>query len=330
MRSSIVIALANLAAAGLLLLGARQALRWYRTGRNPLAGFLSATCAALALPPCAWALVLLGLPLVYNRDALHTALSDSLHYKRHYRATPRPHFVHVLTWSLRNQPLDVSFTRPAADLVGQRRPYRAQTTSHFLRARGCLAATNASFFTPYYAQTPLTYYPHSGEPVSTMGRYGQAGRILGKPWSDAIAYLTPTGAHFRPPQDGNQLLGVVEGRRYLVQHGQAAEIPASDPAPRTALSMADQRLQLVVVDGKLTGLTEGLTLQEMAALLIELGADTAIELDGGGSSTLVLANPQGKPQAANLLNHTRVPFRERPVGTHLGFSCRGDRPASAQ
>jgi len=49
-----------------------------------------------------------------------------------------------------------------------------------------------------------------------------------------------------------------------------------------------------------------------------LGAVTALNLDGGGSSTMVISTPAG----ARVLNapiHTRIPMRQRPVGNHLGL-----------
>jgi hypothetical protein len=60
-------------------------------------------------------------------------------------------------------------------------------------------------------------------------------------------------------------------------------------APRSALGITrDGRLLLVVVDGRQPELSTGLTLKETAIILRELGAYEAINLDGGGSSTLVI------------------------------------------
>lgn len=60
-------------------------------------------------------------------------------------------------------------------------------------------------------------------------------------------------------------------------------------APRTALGVTpDRKLLLVVVNGRQEGLSVGLTLEELAGLMIELGARDAMNLDGGGSSTLVV------------------------------------------
>lgn len=65
---------------------------------------------------------------------------------------------------------------------------------------------------------------------------------------------------------------------------------AGGRAPRTALGVTkDGRILLVVVDGRQQN-SIGLTLLEMAFLMQELGAESALNLDGGGSSEMVINN----------------------------------------
>lgn len=58
--------------------------------------------------------------------------------------------------------------------------------------------------------------------------------------------------------------------------------------PRTALGYNADTLFLVVADGRQPQYSTGLTLYELASLLIEFGATEAINLDGGSSSTFVV------------------------------------------
>ena len=44
----------------------------------------------------------------------------------------------------------------------------------------------------------------------------------------------------------------------------------------------------------------------------------AIELDGGGSATLVTEGEDGQPEVLSSPIHQRIPGRERPVANHLG------------
>lgn len=58
--------------------------------------------------------------------------------------------------------------------------------------------------------------------------------------------------------------------------------------PRTAVGIIDENhLVFVVVDGRQPGYSAGVTLPQLADILLGLGATTAYNLDGGGSSTMV-------------------------------------------
>ena len=65
--------------------------------------------------------------------------------------------------------------------------------------------------------------------------------------------------------------------------------------PRTAAGVTrdGRTLLLVVVDGRQPGWSIGATLPELASLLIEAGAWTALNLDGGGSTTMWRREPGG-------------------------------------
>jgi hypothetical protein len=57
--------------------------------------------------------------------------------------------------------------------------------------------------------------------------------------------------------------------------------------PRAALGLADDEILAVACDGRRSGVDAGLTMAELADVLADLGATDAINLDGGGSTTLV-------------------------------------------
>lgn len=60
-------------------------------------------------------------------------------------------------------------------------------------------------------------------------------------------------------------------------------------APRTVVGVrGDGALLLVVFDGRRPGVSEGVSLTEAADILVSMGAEDAMNLDGGGSSTMVV------------------------------------------
>ncbi|MCK2219152.1 phosphodiester glycosidase family protein [Actinomadura sp. ATCC 31491] len=98
---------------------------------------------------------------------------------------------------------------------------------------------------------------------------------------------------YRPkPADGGDVKAAVGGNWVLVKDGVAQN--STDPAahPRTAVGFsADGRtMHLLTVDGRQAD-SRGVTLNELAAMMIDLGAANAINLDGGGSSTLLAREP---------------------------------------
>jgi hypothetical protein len=59
--------------------------------------------------------------------------------------------------------------------------------------------------------------------------------------------------------------------------------------PRTAMGYTrDGRLIILAVQGRFPGLADGITLQEEARILLDLGCYEALNLDGGGSSCLLV------------------------------------------
>ncbi|TDV53899.1 phosphodiester glycosidase family protein [Actinophytocola oryzae] len=89
--------------------------------------------------------------------------------------------------------------------------------------------------------------------------------------------------------NGRQLL-VVDG--VVQKAGQGNNVPA---APRTALGFSrdGRRMFLLSADGRQPAFAEGLGLDELADMMVELGAYTAVNLDGGGSTTILAREPGG-------------------------------------
>jgi hypothetical protein len=86
---------------------------------------------------------------------------------------------------------------------------------------------------------------------------------------------------------------VLGGNPVLIAGGveQSQDLSGNDAffsrQPRTAVGVTgDGRMLLVVVDGRQPGYSVGMTLQELADLMQSLGAQNAINLDGGGSTTM--------------------------------------------
>ena len=111
----------------------------------------------------------------------------------------------------------------------------------------------------------------------------------------------------------------------LVTGGQVLpDLNDVDLHPRSAVGFSrnGRYLYLVVVDGRQPLYSEGMTLAELGEFMVSLGAQYAMNLDGGGSSTLVVEGPDGVPKVLNSPIDNYIPGRERPVANHLGIAVR--------
>lgn len=80
----------------------------------------------------------------------------------------------------------------------------------------------------------------------------------------------------------------------------------SDRHPRTAIAkLTSGQILLLTVDGRQPGVSVGMSLPGLAELLLEFGASEAINLDGGGSTTMVVKN--------KIVNRPSDQTGERPV-----------------
>jgi exopolysaccharide biosynthesis protein len=91
--------------------------------------------------------------------------------------------------------------------------------------------------------------------------------------------------------------------------------------PRTAIGVkSDSRtLVLIVIDGRQPGWSDGATLEELAEVLIEAGVVDAVNLDGGGSTTMVWREPGTQSRRTNRASGVSG---FRPVANALGIRVR--------
>jgi exopolysaccharide biosynthesis protein len=103
----------------------------------------------------------------------------------------------------------------------------------------------------------------------------------------------------------------------LVRNGQVANRSDSTLAPRTvvAYDRDTHRLLLFVVDGR-SERSRGITHLEAAEIALWLGADEALNLDGGGSSTM-LARVGGRMVTVNQPSDGSK--RPVPNGIQVGY-----------
>lgn len=150
----------------------------------------------------------------------------------------------------------------------------------------------------------------------------QDGYVISGPATQAMAALagqgpqTPVAVSFYTIPDWSDVKHAISGGPFLVRNGsiyidtksQRINFKESGSyAPRTAAGITQEgNLILVTVDGRQRGVSVGVSLTEMAALMKEFGAVDAMNLDGGSSTQMVvegrLVNSPSVPNGVAVSN----------------------------
>ena len=124
----------------------------------------------------------------------------------------------------------------------------------------------------------------------------------------------------------NGVTNMIGALYQLVDNGQVCSGLVNGAAPRTAVGLKrDGSLVLYTIDGRQSGYSIGATLTQVAERMIELGCETALSLDGGGSTAMVATNPDST--TASLVSKPSG-GSERAVTNHL-FLVADNRPTNS-
>ncbi|MEK4484775.1 S-layer homology domain-containing protein [Psychrobacillus sp. FSL H8-0484] len=142
---------------------------------------------------------------------------------------------------------------------------------------------------------------YGSEEVIRVPKNGFVLSVNGKKWIDSfknmkIGEQVSVGFDINKNWKNSQfMLGsgpmlVKDGQRYITMNTSSSR--ATEIAPRSAIAISADKKQvhLVTVDGRLGSFSKGMSLTQFADYLVKLGFDRAINLDGGGSTTMGIRN----------------------------------------
>lgn len=247
-------------------------------------------------------------------------------------AEPRRQKVFALRVELRAPGVEC-FSTPSAAPGG--RSTLSETTVEFLQHHHLQAAINANFYTPCCepGEKKLIGLALSrGQVVSPPVPRGIGGAVLAITRRNR-AWITTSGPGFQP----GRYWTAVAGSEVILKDGAVpplADVTFNKTAhPRTAvgLTQGGRSLILLVIDGRQPGYSDGATMDEVAAWLLRFGATDGLNLDGGGSTTLVREDGDravvlNRPSGIALGSSERAPEGEEPPlrsnGNNLGVFAR--------
>lgn len=210
-----------------------------------------------------------------------------------------------------------------------------QTTRAFLETHGLVVAINTHFFDPCCNRVPgeakdlIGLSIAQGELVSPHTDPGQRDVLVfeaGVHGDSSIDAIMLTESQL-DQIDGFTPTHAIAGRTILdngeIVPGEDNFFLARHPRTIVGLSEDSQTLFLVTIDGRQPGYSTGASLAEAAGIMLHLGATMALNVDGGGSTTMVVRDPDGASQLVNSPSGGS----ERVVGSNLGFRARPLQPA---
>lgn len=251
------------------------------------------------------------------------------------------HFIYSRTGPWAIHVLDVRLDRclvPVA-VKGGRSAIGRTKTSDLLRgvaaSRDVVGGVNADFFLFTPPGVPTGAHVSGGRVITPPGRHPVfAIDSVGHPHIGVVWAVRPDSFAVDDPRLGTLRLmpfhpaEAVGGRPVLVADSALGPTVDTEGAPgfangrhpRTAVGIADggRRLLLVVVDGRQAPYSDGMTLRELANLMRALGAPAALNLDGGGSTAMVVAEPE-QGGAMQVVNRPSDATGERAVGNALAI-----------
>lgn len=187
-------------------------------------------------------------------------------------------------------------------------------TSTFLKQFQCQLAVNASPFSPVDEG--------EGKPRDILGLSASRGDVYSNPHGSHAAMLIAKDNRVtfaEPPIDTAHVYDAISGFGMLLKDGaNTGENDQRHPRTAAGTSQDGRYLYLLVIDGRQPEYSVGCTTRETADWMKQIGAFTALNLDGGGSTEMVLEDGQGNPAIANRPIHNKFPGNERVNGNNLG------------
>lgn len=198
-----------------------------------------------------------------------------------------------------------------------------RTTFNFLREFKLQAAVNAGFFKPWDKCCI------DGEPKDIRGLAVSEGQVVSRPVSkgevgSAVLLISKTNkakiSDSNEPIDINDVYNAVSGIPVLLLKGVIKVNEQQKPEPRTAAGISEdgRYLYFIVIDGRQPGYSEGASHYETAMWLKKYGAYDGINLDGGGSATMVRSDGKGGAIILNRPSGYHGEGGERVVGNNIG------------
>ncbi len=183
-------------------------------------------------------------------------------------------------------------------------------TSKFATDSAAVVACNGTFYNMSEPYNCVCYFRKNGVEAfaftEDMLQRDNGGVLISESGKISIVPADPTSPGNVMPQDWIAKYtepSVMSSGPILIVNGTNAYLEENsfnrNRHPRTAIATRDDMVYLVTVDGRSKEYANGVSLWELSSILHYIGVEDALNLDGGGSTTLYVA---GEPDNG-IVNH---------------------------
>ena len=206
---------------------------------------------------------------------------------------PRPTIINILTIDPKADGIRFLTTPPSPN---PKNKTERSTTRKFVAKHHAAAGINTAFYEVKNGVNIIGFAASEGKLYSAFCKHWPALNITKDNVASIVEPVDPTANDFHHKPSSTPIYNAISGSTYVLKNGvmPKANITSFNTIrhPRTAVGIKkDGKILFVTVDGRQADFTEGMSIFELAALFRELGCVEAINLDGGGSTTMVLSDP---------------------------------------
>ncbi len=233
-------------------------------------------------------------------DYLQTTNNNPIQYKK-YENLKEKLVYHITTIQLDNPSISIVGSKPSLDSSYET---KGETTKHFAYTQGSYVAINASPFS--YPNTRLS------SKRNIEGLYIHKGTLISNPVNNyaALCFSKNNKASIINKQqaiDSANVYLAVGGFWTILENNKIISFKDIKDA-RTAVGISEDGYTLYILTVEKNAQSKGLNYMECATILQTQGAVKAIQLDGGGSTSIIFPN---SPKHSVYSN--------RKVANNIGF-----------
>ena len=200
-----------------------------------------------------------------------------------------------------------------------------ETTRTFLERNGLALAVNGNYYTPFGGRTITKPGDSNLRGLAVCNGFVESRPEPGFPSFVVNRDGTLEIRDYAVDEDLSDVYIAVSGPAIVLKDGAVVPQDNKDTHPRTAVGISKNRryVYFMTIDGRRPEHSVGATLEQVGEALLKVGAFQGLNLDGGGSTTMVARDKDGSATILNWPINAISPDGLRFNGNAIGVTAMG-------